>query len=119
MTGNDKARRGHSKEKRSDCPLVTLGLVLDDSGFVQRSRMLAYQAVQVLHQKLAAKQIRSQWRILRETLSTQQRVIVTFQQRDGRTLNVRKATIAEPKLKQIHDALGITAIPGGIQKYVN
>ncbi|MCY4555332.1 MAG: hypothetical protein OXF79_02900, partial [Chloroflexi bacterium] len=24
-----KARRGHSKEKRSDCPLLTLGLVLD------------------------------------------------------------------------------------------
>ena len=32
---NPKARRGHSKEKRSDCPLVTLGLVLDGSGFVR------------------------------------------------------------------------------------
>ena len=39
MAGNAKARRGHSKEKRSDCPLVTLGLVLDGSGFVRRSRM--------------------------------------------------------------------------------
>ncbi|MDE0510564.1 MAG: hypothetical protein OXI88_02100, partial [Gammaproteobacteria bacterium] len=28
-----KARRGHSKEQRSDCPLLTLGLVLDASGF--------------------------------------------------------------------------------------
>ena len=36
---NGKAKRGHSKEKRSDCPLVTLGLVLDGSGFVRRSRM--------------------------------------------------------------------------------
>ena len=27
-----KARRGHSKEKRGDCPLLTLGLVLDGSG---------------------------------------------------------------------------------------
>ena len=26
-----KARRGHSKEKRTDCPLLTLGLVLDAS----------------------------------------------------------------------------------------
>ena len=34
-----KARRGHSKEKRSDCPLLTLGLVLDGSGFVQRSEV--------------------------------------------------------------------------------
>jgi hypothetical protein len=37
--GNPKAARGHSKEKRTDCPLVTLGLVLDGSGFVRRSRM--------------------------------------------------------------------------------
>jgi transposase len=35
---NDKAHNGHSKEKRSDCPLVTLGLVLDGSGFVRRSQ---------------------------------------------------------------------------------
>ena len=36
-----KARRGHSKEKRSDCPLLSLGLVLDASGFVRRSRVFA------------------------------------------------------------------------------
>jgi hypothetical protein len=41
MAGNPKARRGHSKEKRSDCPLVTLGLVLDGSGFVRRSAVFA------------------------------------------------------------------------------
>ena len=37
--GNAKAARGRSKEQRSDCPLVTLGLVLDSSGFVRRCRM--------------------------------------------------------------------------------
>ena len=36
--GNPKAKNGRSKEKRSDCPLLTLGLVLDGSGFVRRSR---------------------------------------------------------------------------------
>src|ERR1700733_5593651 len=36
-----KAARGRSKEKRTDCPLVTLGMVLDSSGFVRRSRMFA------------------------------------------------------------------------------
>ena len=40
-SGNPKAKRGRSKEKRSDCPLVTLGLVLDGSGFVRRSRTFA------------------------------------------------------------------------------
>src|SRR5476651_675140 len=38
---NPKAVHGRSKEKRSDCPLVTLGLVLDASGFVRRSKMFA------------------------------------------------------------------------------
>lgn len=38
---NPKARGGHSKEKRSDCSLLTLGLVLDGSGFVRRSQVFA------------------------------------------------------------------------------
>ena len=39
--GQPLARRGHSKEKRGDCPLLTLGLVLDAGGFVRRSRVFA------------------------------------------------------------------------------
>ncbi|MCF6355227.1 MAG: hypothetical protein L3J26_09055 [Candidatus Polarisedimenticolaceae bacterium] len=37
--GASKAQRGRSKEKRSDCPLITLGLVLDGSGFPRRSQL--------------------------------------------------------------------------------
>ena len=36
---NPKAQFGHSKEKRSDCPLVTLGLVLDGNGFPLGSQL--------------------------------------------------------------------------------
>jgi transposase len=39
--GNDNAALGKSKEKRSDCPLVTLALVLDASGFIKRSEVFA------------------------------------------------------------------------------
>ena len=46
MTGNPKAQRGHSKEKRSDCPLVTLGLVLDGKGFVRHSQVFAGNVVE-------------------------------------------------------------------------
>jgi hypothetical protein len=42
--GIGKAARGRSKEKRSDCPLVTLAVVLDGSGFVRRSRVFAGNA---------------------------------------------------------------------------
>ena len=43
----------------------------------------------------------------------QQRVTATFRQRDGRTMHVRKATVAEPDLRQIYDALQIVPAPGG------
>jgi len=36
---NDKARFGVSKEKRSDCPLLTLGMVLDADGFPKRAEV--------------------------------------------------------------------------------
>jgi transposase len=38
---NPKARFGRSKEKRPDCRLLTLGLVLDEAGFPKRSRVMA------------------------------------------------------------------------------
>ena len=41
VPNNTKAKYGRSKEKRSDCPLITLGLVLDSSGFVRRSQTFA------------------------------------------------------------------------------
>jgi len=41
MSENPKARFGMSKEKRRDCRLVTLGLVLDGCGFPKRSKVFA------------------------------------------------------------------------------
>ena len=41
---NDNAAYGRSKEKRSDCPLVTLGLVLDSSGFPKKSKVFTGNA---------------------------------------------------------------------------
>ena len=39
-TAYEKAKRGKSKQKRNDRPLVTLGLVLDEKGFVKASHIL-------------------------------------------------------------------------------
>lgn len=36
---NSLAARGRSKEKRSDCPLVTLAVVLDGQGFIKQSNV--------------------------------------------------------------------------------
>lgn len=81
--------------------------------------VLAYQAVQALRQKLKTQGITECWSAVRESFSVQQRITATFTQRDGRTLNIRKATVAEPKLKKLYDALGLSAAPGGIQKLIN
>lgn len=57
---NPKARFGHSKEKRSDCRLLTLGLVIDGQGFPKTSQVFSgnrsepetlLDMIHVLHQK--------------------------------------------------------------------
>jgi len=50
--GNPQAKRGHSKQKRSDAPMLTLGLVLDGEEFVRRSEVFAgnvHEASSLLH----------------------------------------------------------------------
>ena len=80
--------------------------------------VLAYQCVQLIRRQLKAKGIDQRWSGLRETLSVQRRVTARFKQKDGRTLNVRKATQPEPKLKAIYEALGLNSLPGGTKKIV-
>jgi transposase len=81
--------------------------------------VLAYQAVQAIRRKLKGYGIDKSWRSLRRILSGQQRVTVTFRQKDGRTLQVRKATVAEPELKRLYDLVGLSASPGGVKKRVS
>jgi transposase len=88
----------HHKEGRSDAHL-----------FIS---VLAYQAVQLIRQKLKAKGIRESWSALRETLSVQRRVTASFTRKDGRVLHVRKTTRPEPALLAIYTALGVDPLPG-------
>ena len=81
--------------------------------------VLAYQAVQILRRKLKTHGIHESWVSLRKIFAGQFRVTATFRQRDGRTLHVRKTTTAEPKLKRLYDALGLSASPVGVKKLVN
>jgi len=80
--------------------------------------VLAYQFVQVIRRKLRSKGNKLGWTSLRNILSVQQRVTTTFTQKDGRTLNIRKATKAEKDQLDIYTALEISAAPGGIKKLV-
>jgi transposase len=96
----------HHKEERTDGHLFIT--------------VLAYQAVQVIRQKLKSCNIHDSWPTLRKIFSRQQRVVpATFKQKDGRTLHARKTTIAEPKLQKLYDALKISASQVGTQKTIN
>lgn len=44
---NAKARYGHSKDRRRDCPLLTLGLTLDAEGFVRSSAVFSGNTAEV------------------------------------------------------------------------
>ncbi|MFB6261564.1 MAG: IS1634 family transposase, partial [Thiohalorhabdaceae bacterium] len=56
---NDQAAYGHSKERRTDCPLVTLGLVLDGSGFSRSSRIFPGNASEPATLQTMIEQLRS------------------------------------------------------------
>ena len=95
----------HSKEERCDGHLFIT--------------VLAYQCVQTLRLRLKDAGINASWASLRSTLSVQRRVTASLRRRDGRTVHVRKSTVAEPALMPIYTALGITAAPGGTKKLVS
>jgi transposase len=80
--------------------------------------VLAYQAVQVIRQRLKSADINLNWKSLREIFQVQRRITITFNRKDGRALHVRKATMAEPELKQLYKILQITDSPGGIKKMI-
>ena len=94
----------HQKENRSDGHLFIT--------------VLAYQCVQVIRKTLKAQGIHDSWTTLRSTMSVQQRVSVSMQRSDGRTIHLRKSTKAEPALMRTYQALGIGAAPGGTKKLV-
>lgn len=92
----------HSKENRCDGHLFIT--------------VLAYQCVQVLRTTLKQAGINNSWSGLRQILTAQRRVTASLRRTDGRTVHVRKSTVAEPALKKIYTALGVTSLPGGIKK---
>ena len=75
--------------------------------------VLAYQCVQFLRKQLQAAGITGSWSSLRQTLSVQRRVTARLHRKDGVAIHLRKSTVAEPALRAIYQALGISAAPGG------
>ena len=93
------------KEDRSDGPLFIT--------------VPTYPCVQVRRtqlKKLKKAGINDSWATLRKTLSVQRRVTTSLRRKGGRTLHVRKSTVAEPALMAIYQVLAINPAPGGTKK---
>jgi transposase len=74
--------------------------------------VLAYHFVHTLRLQLKAHGVNDSWNTLRQTLSTQCRVTVTLQRRDGRTVHVRKATRPKPRHQTLGTLLKLDPNPG-------
>jgi len=95
----------HHKQERSDAHLwITV---------------VAYQLVQIIRRRLAEHGIHASWQTLRQWMGSQVRVTAIFQQPDGHTLHVRKATRPEGQHLDICQRLGIDTQPGGIDKLIH
>ena len=94
----------HSKENRSDGHLFIM--------------VLAYQCVQVIRTPLRQADIHLSWQRLRTLLNQQQRITPRLQMQDGRSVHVRKSTVASVDLQTLCTALKITSAPGGTNKTV-
>lgn len=95
----------HSKENRSDGHLFIT--------------VLAYQCVQTIRATLKKAGINDSWSQLRRTLLVQQRVTTSLRRKDGRTIHLRKSTLAEPELMAIYQTLQINPAPGGTKKLIS
>ncbi len=78
--------------------------------------ILAYQFVRIVRKRLCEKGIKGSWSTLHMELASHCRITATFRRADGRTMNIRKATLPDPGAKKIYQALGCPMQPGGMKK---
>ena len=80
--------------------------------------VLAYHLVHTIRFQLKGAGIQLSWEGVRRELTGQDRVTVTLNRADGKTIHIRKATRAEPRQQVIYDALGISDRPGRTEKTI-
>ena len=77
--------------------------------------VLPYHLVHTIRVQLKGCGITLSWEGLRRALRGQDRVTVELKRADGATIHVRKSSRAEPRQRDIYDALGISSSPGNTE----
>ena len=80
--------------------------------------VLAYHFVHVIRSRLKARGIHDSWQTIRQKMENQQRITVSLKRQDGKTIHIRKSTLAEPHQQTIYDALGMQSKDGFNQRTV-
>ena len=78
--------------------------------------LIAYHLVQTLRVQLKSQDCQDSWQTIRRKMENQQRITVTLQREDSKTIHLRKATKADPQQSTLYNLLGISAQPGGIKR---
>ena len=94
----------HSKERRAEGHL-----------FIS---VLAYQCVQALRMRLRGAGCHDSWETVRTVLQPLSRITTSFKRADGRTLHVRKTTVAEPDQAAMYDGMGLAPPPRNVKKTI-
>lgn len=92
--GNSKAQHGRSKDKRNDCPLLTLGLVIDELGFPKLSKIFQGNISESQTLKNILEQLQGE-----QMVSPQ----CSAQKRKNRTVVVDAGIVSEANLKFLKD----------------
>ncbi len=74
--------------------------------------VLAYHLVHTVRIRLKHKDMYSSWSSIRKILSTQNRITVSMQCKNGDTVHIRKSTQPESNQQDIYSALDIRSHPG-------
>ena len=74
--------------------------------------VLAYHLVHTIRFQLKACGITLSWEGIRRALRGQDRITVELKRADAATVHVRKASRAEPRQRDLYDALGLSSRPG-------
>ena len=78
--------------------------------------VLAYHLLHTIRYQLKQKGIHESWETIRKELQTHCRITTTIKCKNGKTLNIRKTCLANPRQIEIYQALGILTNPGITEK---
>ncbi|GHT64346.1 hypothetical protein AGMMS50239_21880 [Bacteroidia bacterium] len=114
MANSKKAKFGRSKEKRSDCKLLVLALVVNKDEASEAHLhlgLLAYWLVNTVRHRLKQQGIHSEWREIVRVMNTQKVVTTCVENDKNQIVRIRRCSEPKEKVMLIYQALSYRQAP--------